>query len=451
MRRLSFLLLASLLLRGPLPAAPPAPDRTVIMISIDGFPAWMWHDPTTPVPHLRQLAAAGASAEAMTVSNPSITWINHTTLVTGVSPRRHGVLYNGLLVRGAAGQPPAIEQWRDKADLVHVPTLYDVAHQAGLRTAQVDWVAILNSGTIDHEFLELPKAGGALERELISAGRIEASDIARFTAGANIAWRDMIWTRAAVHIVREHHPNLLLFHLLTTDAVNHAYGPGSTASYAAYGYADALVGELMRAVDEAGLKGQTTYLVVTDHGFKKVRKTIDVNVALQAEGLIRLKESAVADCDAYTMPEGGMAFVYVTDPAKRAELVPRLKQLCAGIEGVAQVVEGADANSFGMPTPAENQGTGDVILFAKPGYAFLKSAGWKDVVSDTKAYLGTHGYLASDPELDGIFVAAGRGIKPGVNLGRISNLDVAPTAARLLGLELKDVEGKVLEEALESK
>ena len=68
--------------------------------------------------------------------------------------------------------PPAIEQWRDKADLVHVPTVYDAAHRAGLKTAQVDWVAILNSGTIDYEFLELPTLGGAMEKELIDAGEI---------------------------------------------------------------------------------------------------------------------------------------------------------------------------------------------------------------------------------------------------------------------------------------
>ena len=85
-----------------------------------------------------------------------------TTLVTGVEPRRHGVLFNGLLHRGAPGQPPTLEQWADKAALVRVPTLYDAAFHAGLKTAQVDWVAILNSGTIDYEFLEIPKPGGAI-------------------------------------------------------------------------------------------------------------------------------------------------------------------------------------------------------------------------------------------------------------------------------------------------
>jgi hypothetical protein len=46
--------------------------------------------------------------------------------------------------------------------------------------------------------------------------------------------------------------------------------------------------------------------------------------------------------------------------------------------------------------------------------------------------------------MDATFIASGAGIKPGSKLGRIRNIDVAPTAAKLLGLELKDVEGRVL-------
>jgi hypothetical protein len=83
-----------------------AKDHHVILISLDGFPALMWQNESLQVPNLRKLAAEGAVAKAMTVSNPSVTWINHTTLVTGVEPRKHGVLFNGLLVRQGTTNPP---------------------------------------------------------------------------------------------------------------------------------------------------------------------------------------------------------------------------------------------------------------------------------------------------------------------------------------------------------
>jgi len=82
----AFVLALTLARTAPAAAPIPAKDRTVILITIDGFPAWLWHDPALPVPTLRKLAAEGAEAEGMQVVNPSITWICHTTLVTGVGP-----------------------------------------------------------------------------------------------------------------------------------------------------------------------------------------------------------------------------------------------------------------------------------------------------------------------------------------------------------------------------
>lgn len=422
-------------------------DRIVILVTIDGFPAWIWRDPTLPAPTLRRLAAEGATADAMTVSNPSITWINHTTLVTGVAPRKHGVLFNGLLVRQPP-LPPLVEPWRDKAELVRVPTLYDVAHQSGLTTAQVDWVAILNSGTIDWEFLEIPTPGGAVERELIARGAITAPEVAAFGKGKNIAWRDMMWTRAATHIIREHKPNLLLFHLLTTDAINHANGPGSQASFAAYAYADRLVGDLLGALTDAGLKEKATVVIATDHGFKKVTKAIFPNVALRQAGLVQVDKEKVSSCDAYVMAQGGMAFAYVNEPARREALLPQLRELLAGIEGVASVHDGSEGPRLGMPLPAENPGMGDLILFAKAGYAFKGSFEGEKIVDVSTNYLGTHGYPASDPELDGAFIAWGYGIKPGARVPRVRNVDVAPTLAELLDVKLPGVEGEVLREIL---
>jgi len=235
-----------------------------------------------------------------------------------------------------------------------VPTLYDLAFQAGLKTAQVDWVAILNSGTIHHEFLEVPKPGGALERELIDDQKMTTEDIRNFTKGKNIVWRDAMWTRAATYIIEKHQPNLLLFHLLTADSTNHQFGPGSLPSFTAYAYVDRLVGDLLDSLTRAGLRDKATIVVTTDHGFKKVSKGIYANVALRDAGYIRLKSTepaaenkkptfipgsetpagttkdtaaldadrAVDSCDAYVMPQGGLAFVYVIDPAQRSELLP---------------------------------------------------------------------------------------------------------------------------------
>jgi predicted AlkP superfamily pyrophosphatase or phosphodiesterase len=430
--------------------AVPAKDRLVVLLSIDGFPSWLWKDPSMPIPNLRRLAAEGAVGEAMTVSNPSITWINHTTLVTGVSPRRHGVLFNGLLVRQGPTLPPKIEQWAERDRMVFAPTIYDRAFAAGLTTAEVDWVAITKAPTIHWSFPELPDPEGVVAKELSLSKKLwdpglGVSDVEK---SRNIAWRDLQWTQAAVHIVQEHRPNLLLFHLLSTDASNHSYGPGSTGSYVAYGYIDQLVGRFLEGVREAGLLEKTTILVATDHGFKKVAKVVLPNVALRKAGLLEAVGPRVTKAGAWVQAQGGMAFAYVNDPARKAGLLPQLREVFSKLEGVERVLDGSEGPGLGMPLPGENAGMGDLILFAKKGYAFQLPVTGENEVVDSNGYLGTHGYPASDPELDGVLIASGYGIRKGVTLGRVSNLDVTPTLSRLLGVESPGKEGRVLEEFL---
>jgi len=172
------------------------------------------------------------------------------------------------------------------------------------------------------------------------------------------------------------------------------------------------------------------------------------NVVLKKAGHAQVSGNGITACEAAALAQGGICFIYVTDPAKKADLLPKLKELFAKTEGVDRVLDGNEGPSLGMPTPAENQGMGDLILYPKAGYAFKSDAGGDAVVVPTVNYSGTHGYMNSDPELDGFLIANGCGIKPGVTLDRIAIVDVAPTIAQLLGIALPDADGRVLSELL---
>src|SRR3954447_14181111 len=114
-----------LLLAGVCPAAESS-DRHVVVISIDGLPASYLDDPQASLPVLRGLVKSGvAAAGGMRVSDPSVTWPNHTTLMTGVHPDRHGVLVNGLPERQGPGRPVRVTPGKDQRDLVRVPLLFD--------------------------------------------------------------------------------------------------------------------------------------------------------------------------------------------------------------------------------------------------------------------------------------------------------------------------------------
>jgi len=276
-------------------------SRHVVLISLDGFPGWALDDPYLPVPTLRKLAASGAIAAAMRPVNPTVTWPNHTTLVSGVTPAKHGVLYNGLL-RHAPGVPPRVEPWVPRDTMVHAPTLYDVAHAGGMTTAQVDWVAIQAAPTITWEFPERPAVDDRVAQELVKAGVLTQAELETF-ATRNIVWRDRIWTDAAIHILETHRPNLLMFHLLSLDSMQHRHGPRTLAATATMALVDMQVAQVVAAVERAGLTSRTTFFVVSDHGFKLVKRQIRLNVALAQAGLVTVQAGKITASQAYAVPE----------------------------------------------------------------------------------------------------------------------------------------------------
>jgi predicted AlkP superfamily pyrophosphatase or phosphodiesterase len=412
-----------LLLCSTLPAADKS--RHVIVVSLDGFPAYALADPTLPLPVLRRLVAEGASAEAMIPVNPTVTWPNHTAMVTGVNAAQHGVIYNGLPVRPGEGKALRIEPWVPKTELVEAPTVYDAAHQAGLTTAEVDWVAIYHPPTIDWSFPELPSADGPVEREMLQAGAVTGDEL-RTWGKTNNTMHDDVWMRAAAYLIEKHRPNLLLVHLLLTDSVQHQYGARSLAGNTALILADRQLQRILDAVDRAGIRDQTTIMVVSDHGFATFHRLIHPNALLRQKGLLRSGQ----DCDGWVVAEGGTAMVYVTREERRKEVLAAFRE---PLEGVARTIAPEEYGKWGYPAPTHNGRMSDLVLAAAPDYAF-DGAIQGEPVSAAATPGGAHGYLNTDSDMQAILVAWGDGIRH-VRVPAKPNVDVAPTIARLLGVE----------------
>src|ERR1700751_6116209 len=74
-------------------------NRLVVLVSLDGLAAFYFDDPKAEMPNLHSLAQQGARASSMMAVIPTVTWPNHTTLVTGVTPELHGVVGNNYFDR----------------------------------------------------------------------------------------------------------------------------------------------------------------------------------------------------------------------------------------------------------------------------------------------------------------------------------------------------------------
>jgi predicted AlkP superfamily pyrophosphatase or phosphodiesterase len=438
----------------PIFAAPPA--RHVIIISVDGLAAYLLDDRKAALPTIRKLAREGAVANGgMKVSNPSVTWPNHTTLVTGVRPEKHGVLANGVLVRSAPGVPVFIDPRRDKHELVRVPTLYDLAHAAGLKTADVNWPCTRAAKTLDDSIPDAPdeitNTTPRLRSELIAAGLLTDATDASFKSLSGAA-RDHVWTEAACHLIRERKPNLLVLHLLNCDSTQHAEGPQTPPGYTANAYADSCVARVLAALDEAGIRQQSTVFIVADHGFAATPKALRPNVVLRQQGFLKIAAGGkISEAQAHVVSEGGIGLVYCTDPGTAPADRLRVKELLTGQEGVAEILEPEQFASHGLPHPREYSQAPDLVLVANDGYGVSSSAEGETFVApgiEARVSAGSHGFLATYPKMNAICILAGAGIRPGARLNAVENIDIAPTAAKLLGLDNLAADGKILTEAL---
>ncbi|MFO1063056.1 MAG: alkaline phosphatase family protein [Pirellulales bacterium] len=253
-----------------------AEERHVIVVSLDGLAAYLVDDSKASLPTIRKLARQGAIAKGgMKVSNPSVTWPNHTTMISGVRPAKHGVLANGILVRGGPGVPIHVEPKADRKDLVRVSTVIDAAHAAGLRTADINWPCTRGSNAFDDSFPDVPEmianCTPKLRSELVQLGLLEEATDKAFAQKLGPA-RDWVWMEAACHLIRDRKPNLMVVHLLNVDTTHHALGPQTPAGYTANAYADLCLERIIQATRDAGILERTTFLLCLIMVFRQHRK-----------------------------------------------------------------------------------------------------------------------------------------------------------------------------------
>ncbi|MCX6908947.1 MAG: ectonucleotide pyrophosphatase/phosphodiesterase [Verrucomicrobia bacterium] len=437
-------------------ALAPAADRLVVLISVDGLAAYYLDDPKADMPTIKRLAREGARAVGMKCAMPSVTWPTHTTMATGCWAGRHGVIGNSYWDREAGKSVPFIpDPLFDKDEIVKVPTIYDVVHRAGLKTAAVCWPASRNAKTLDWTVPDIfpddlfqKCSTQSWLTELRAANIPFWMQETWCKAAAGGPARDWMYARMASHVIRHHLPNLLMLHLMEPDHVQHGKGPQTPDAYWSCSYEDDRVRDVLE-VAEATFPGRVTFIVVSDHGFNPYTREIRPNVKLRQDGLIKMEGSKVVSRQANALGQGGSTFIYVMDKERRSEIVAKLAGEFRSVEGIEVVIEQKDYAKFGLVTPDKDPHMGDLVLGAKEGYAFSDSAAGDAVIVPVSGGVkGTHGYNPAQKKMRATFVAWGAGIRPGVKLPDMDATDLAPTIARLLGINMTGTDGKVREEIL---
>jgi predicted AlkP superfamily pyrophosphatase or phosphodiesterase len=423
-----------------------------LVISIDGFAAFYWRDPTARLPSLRRLADRGVVAAGMETVLPSTTWPTHVSLVTGVAPRAHGVVGNHVLNRATdVAEDITGDPIYDASDLIRVPTFYDRAHAAGLRVAAVDWPATRRARSIEFN-LPFFKDQRVFETQTAPAVWSELAALGypmdRQGEWARLPQRflkDAMVADVASHVSRRHAPDVLLVHFLCADSLQHLHGPRSPEAYWALEYIDERIGRLLAALPDPD---GTTVFVVSDHGFLPVTREIRPNVRLRALGLLDVgADGRIARAEARVVMNHGAAYAYVRPGPDQTGTARDVAAELAKLPGVSAVWTAEHYAELGLPSPAEHRQVGDVLIEAAEGYLFVDDA-TGDVETDRPHHRGTHGQRGTHPSNHAFFAAAGPAIRRGVELPLIRSRDVGPTIAATLGVDMPGVEGRVLTEIL---
>jgi predicted AlkP superfamily pyrophosphatase or phosphodiesterase len=426
---------------APAARAAEAKRPHVVLISIDGLvPEIILPSADGPrVPALAALRDAGSYADGVEGVYPSLTYPSHTAIATGCRPARHGIMSNTAF-DPERGSP----RWLGSAAEIRVPTLWDVAREAGLRTAALSWP--VNVGArIDFLIPEGQPASSKpawaeAARRMSTPGLVD--EVLAVTGGDNpsgsgdMQGRDRFFAAAAAHLIKTRKPDLLLLHLVQGDAAHHAYGRGSAEAGRAFEAIDAHVAQVVGAIDEAGLRGETLIVVTGDHGFRRVHSAFQPNVVLREAGLLK---TDAQDRIVEWRAAAHKSAIKLKDPADSATAA-RVEALFRGLadgpwRGVLRVL--------GRDAVRELGGDTDALLVLEPidGYAF--DDGFRqDAFLVASATRGQHGSLPTDPVMRTGFLASGAGIRPGLRIPLVRMIDVGPTLARALGLALPAAEGQ---------
>ena len=417
----------------------------VLLISVDGMrPIDVLDaaDRGATLPTLKKLMSDGAYASDVRNVTPTITIPNHTSLITGVTPARHGIPDNQPF--DPMRTHPGHYYWY--AQDIKVPTLWDLAHQHGAKVASLIWPVSVGASAIDFNIPEYWRDRDAEDLKVIRAmstpglaDQLE-TDAGRLAVAVHEAPEsDEALSVMAARLYALKKPYLFTLHFSSLDMAEHIYGPGSPQAIKALERIDADMARVVAAGRSA--HPDLVVAIVSDHGFASVSHDINLVRAFADAGLVTLDATGGRPTAWQAMPWGGAsAAVFLADPADQevqARCRTLLEKLAADPRyGIAQVIDHA-----GVVQRGANPAASFYVDF-RPGYEMGQRP---DAPLDSPSALkGMHGNFPVHPEMHSSFFIAGPGIPRRGNIGAIDMLDIAPTLARVMGYDMPTASGKPL-------
>jgi len=375
------------------------PDSPIVLINAVGLTTRL----LAHAPRLRALADRGWR-RTLVEAVPAVTCTAQATILTGKSPREHGIVANGWYFRDTG----EVRFWQQSNRLIQAEPLYETAARVAaargrsFRCAKLFWW--FNQGAaVDLSVTPKPfyaadgnKAFGISGTPFGLTDRLE-SKLGRFPFPsfwgpmAGLPATDWI-ARCAAEILTTERPDLTLVYLPHLDYDPQRYGPSGSDMPRLVGELDEAAAPILDAAERAGAR----VWVVSEYGHRDVSRPVYLNRTLRAAGLLSPRPGPFGEVfdpmasRAFAVCDHQLAHVYVKNDGDRAAV----SELISAQLGVARVLSGDARAEFGL----DHERSGEIIVLSDPD-AWFAYPFWLDdrVAPDYARTVDIHRKPGYDP------------------------------------------------------
>ncbi|MCY0978869.1 ectonucleotide pyrophosphatase/phosphodiesterase [Chryseobacterium wangxinyae] len=372
----------------------------VIMISTDGF-RYDYAEKYN-AQNLLKLSNSGIRAKAMIPGYPSITFPNHWSLITGLYPSHHGLVdnffYDYKIGKGYAMNKK--ENAEDGSWYGGTP-LWTLAEKQGIVSASLQWVGSASDAGGKRPTYYYPYHEKFKPEEKVN--------------------KVINWLK----LPEDQRPHFIAMYFPEVDGAGHHFGPDSEETKNAVQIIDKAIGNLVKKVNDLGLKN-VNFVFVSDHGMIKV----DGGNPLEIPAVLFNKDRF----DFYNSQTLVRVHVKNSDEVKSV-----FKELKANKTADNKVYLDKKLPKYLHFATRDDRYSriGEILLIPKAPKVFLEK--------NQTTSVGKHGYDPKlVPEMKATFYAWGPEFKNNVVVDEFSNVNVYPLVAKILDLKLEnEIDGKL--------
>lgn len=323
-------------------------------------------------PRLVEFARRSGGIRSILPGTPAVTCSVQASMLTGTTPRDHGIVGNGWFDRSLK----EVQFWKQAGSLVERPRLWDIARarDAKATTANMFWWHAMGSGA-DITLTPRPIycADGrkvpdiwtdpASWRDELQAELGQFPLFSFWGPLADIRSTDWI-ARATMMTVAKFEPTISLVYLPHLDYALQKLGPAHPSIARELKEIDGVFGALLDFFDDRGIR----VMVVSEYGIVGVKAAVHPNRALRAAGLLATRTEFGRDVldpvasKAFAVCDHQIAHIYVARESDRAAAKEALERL----PGVADVLDDDRKREASLDHPR----SGDLVAVSKADHWF---------------------------------------------------------------------------------